>query len=151
MVTKRKRTPKLSDEWLTDVWTVRPIDYAEGELADFDQLVSSAVARCLKQESRADIARDLSHILGERVTVHMLNAYASEERREHNISAVRLLALIGLTSRFDILDALVREVGGKALDRNGASYFRVGKRYVDYLNAARALREDVAKIFSAEP
>jgi hypothetical protein len=60
----------------------------------------------------------------------------------------RFLALVALTRRFDVLDALVREVGGKALDRHDAKYFRIGKRYVDHLNASRALRQEMEELIS---
>ena len=80
----------------------------------------------------------------------MLNAYASEARNQHRIPASRFLALIGLTRRFDILDAVLREVGGKALDEQDAKEFRIGKSYVASLSAARTLREDVADLFGPD-
>ena len=39
----RKRKPTLSNERLRDVWNVRGLEDVEGELEDFDKLVSSAV------------------------------------------------------------------------------------------------------------
>jgi len=142
-----KRKPKLSDERLHDVWNVRGLDYGEAELENFDQLISSAVARCLKDEDRAEVAATLSYLLDEEVTVHMLNAYASEARRAFKIPASRFLALIAMTSRFDVLDAVLREVGGKAIDRQGAKVFRIGVDYVASVNAARVLRDSVADLF----
>lgn len=147
---QRKRKPRLTDESLRDVWNLRPVDCGEAELADFDQLISSAVSRCLNDENRLEIAGDLSTVFGEEISVHMLNAYASEARNQHRIPASRFLALIGLTRRFDILDAVLREVGGKALDEQDAKEFRIGKSYVASLSAARTLREDVADLFGPD-
>jgi hypothetical protein len=126
---------------------LHPVDCGEAELAHFDRLISSAVGRCLDSENRAEIARDLSIVFGEEISVHMLNAYASEARTQHKIPASRFLALIGLTRRFDILDAVLRDVGGKALNESDAKEFRIGRSYVASLNAARTLREDVADLF----
>lgn len=138
-----KRLPTLTDDWLNDTWNIRPIEHAEGELSTFDRLISSAVGRCLEGEKRAKIAESLSYLFGETVSVHMLNAYASEARSVHRISAGRFLALISVTRRFDILDAVLREIGGKALNSEEAKVFRVGKSFVAQLAAARALRADV--------
>ncbi|MBD3729292.1 MAG: hypothetical protein IE933_06255 [Sphingomonadales bacterium] len=44
--------------------------------------------------------------------------------------ASRFLALIAMTRRFDILDVVLREVGGTALDGQQAKVFRPG---LDYL------------------
>jgi hypothetical protein len=146
-MTKRKRIPKLSDEWLGDVWTLRPVDGGEDELANFDQIILSGVTRCLESQDRAEIADSLSLILGQDVPASMLDAYASEAKRGHNIPAFRSLALIGVAGRFDVLDALVREVGGKVLSEPEVKYYRIGKAYVDHLNALRALRKEAGDLF----
>ncbi|MBB4100747.1 hypothetical protein [Sphingomonas kyeonggiensis] len=146
----KKRKPFLSDERLRDVWNVRPLDYADDELQDFDKLISSAVARCLAEDdgNRAEIAALLSMLLGERVSVQMLDAYASEARRIHRIPASRFLALIAVTRRFDLLDAVLREVGGKALDRSDARIFKLGVHYLTKVNASRVLGEAIDEIFN---
>lgn len=146
-MTKAKKTPLLSDTKLQDIWNVHPLDYAEGELADFDKLISSAAARCLSESeySRSEQADTLSLLLGERVSVAMLNAYTSGARRDHKVPASRFIILIAMTRRFDILDAILREVGGKALDANDAKVFEIGTRYVSSVNAERDLDDLVSK------
>jgi hypothetical protein len=57
----------------------------------------------------------MSELLDEDVSRWMLDAYASEARDNHNISADRFLALIAVTNRFDILDATVRRIGAALL------------------------------------
>jgi len=137
-----KRKPLLSDEILADVWNIKSLDYAEDELKDFDMLISSAVSRCLSEDedSKATIAGLMSLMLGADVPASMLDAYASPARRSHTISAHRFLILIAVTRRFDVLDAILREVGGKALDRSDSSIFQLGKAYVNTVNADRELR-----------
>lgn len=142
----KKRKPTLTDERLRDVWNVRGLDYGEGELEGFDKLISSAVSRCLKEDDshRGEQADTLSYLLGEDVSAFMLDGYSSEARRDHRIPASRFLALIAMTRRFDILDAVLREIGGKALNRHDTKIFRIGVEYVASVNADRALQEAMA-------
>src|SRR5262245_43104679 len=74
------------------------------DLAGIDRMIAASVARALRDDSRTrdDIARAMSELLGEEVTRFMLDAYASEARDNHNISAGRFLALIAATTRHDI-------------------------------------------------
>ena len=89
----------------------------EADLAGLERLVAASVSRALKEDlrSRAEIAGAMSSLLGEDVTRWMLDAYASEARDQHNISAGRFLALIAATNRFDILDAVMIRVGARVL------------------------------------
>lgn len=87
------------------------------DLAGMDRMVAAAVAVALKEDvrSREEIAGAMSSLLGETVSKMMLDAYASEARDDHNISASRALALISVTERFDLLDAMVRRIGAALL------------------------------------
>ncbi len=86
-------------------------------LAGLDRVVAATVALILKEDprSREEIAGAVSALLAEPVTKMMLDAYASEAREDHNISAARLLALVAVTERHDLLDALVRRIGAALL------------------------------------
>lgn len=91
---------------------------ASADLAGFERLIAAKVARALKDDdrSREVIAAEMSDLLGgEEVTRFMLDAYASEAREQHNISAGRFLALIAVTGRFDLLDAATRRIGAAVL------------------------------------
>lgn len=48
-----------------------------------------------------------------------------------------------MTRRFDILDAVLREIDGKALDGRQAKVYRTGVDFLESLNAERALRQRV--------
>lgn len=148
MAGKRKLNQTLTDKWLKDSWNVRGLDYGESELENFDKLISSAVARCLKEDggNRQQQADHLSYLLGQDISVAMLNAYSSEGRREHKIPASRFLVLIAMTRRYDILDAVLREVGGKALDRHEAKMLRVGHDHLESVRASSSLRDSLAEV-----
>jgi hypothetical protein len=81
--------------------------------------ISRAVAHTLRecQLEREDIAERMSAFLGERVSVTMLNVYASQAREDQNISAVRLIALAHATADARLLDLLAAELGLAVVDR----------------------------------
>lgn len=85
----------------------------DGELAGIERRIASAIALILKDEprSRYDVAADMSRILDDDVSKMMLDAYASEARDTHNISAGRLLAVVAVTGRYDVLRAILRPIG----------------------------------------
>ncbi|EGF92455.1 hypothetical protein ABI_08910 [Asticcacaulis biprosthecium C19] len=89
----------------------------DGALAEIERRVASAVSLAMQSDprTRLELAADVSALLGEdgdkAISVAMLNAYASEARTTHNISFGRALALFAATQRFDILNALINEIG----------------------------------------
>jgi hypothetical protein len=87
------------------------------DLAGIDRLIAASVGRALRDDNRQrdEVARAMSELLGEEVTRFMLDAYASEARDNHNISAGRFLALIAATTRHDILDHVLRRIGAAVL------------------------------------
>ncbi|MEJ0012825.1 MAG: hypothetical protein WDM94_09405 [Bauldia sp.] len=78
--------------------------------------IARAVAIALKRskKDRADIANEMSAYLGERVSLAMLNAYASEARTTHRITVERFMALVEVTGCLDLL-GLVAEPFGQAV------------------------------------
>ncbi|PZO89080.1 MAG: hypothetical protein DI623_11415 [Sphingomonas sanxanigenens] len=112
-----KRRPSLDPSQLGFTFDPPPPARRVADLAGLDRVVASAVSDALKRDdrSRQEIAGAISALLAEDVTSLMLDAYASEARDKHNISAARFLALIAVTARFDLLDALVRRIGAGVL------------------------------------
>jgi hypothetical protein len=100
----------------------------DADLASLDRFVSACVARALKEDhrSREEVAGAMSALMAEDVTRWMLDAYASEARENHNIPTCRFLALIAVTKRFDLLDALVRRIGAAILVGEEIHTARVG-------------------------
>ena len=89
----------------------------DADLAGLDRQIAGYVATALKEDARPRevIAGAMSALLAEPVTKLMLDAYASEARGDHNISAARALALVAVTERYDLLDALLRRIGAAVL------------------------------------
>lgn len=89
----------------------------EADLAGLDAIVAASVARMLKEDERKRpvIAAEMGALLDTEFSHLMLDGYASEARDRVNISASRLLALVAVTDRFDLLDALVRRIGASLL------------------------------------
>lgn len=67
--------------------------------------LAKAVSETLTESrlKREEIARGMSEWLGEDVTKHMLDAYASEAREDHTIPYLRLLALVHVTGDVRLL------------------------------------------------
>jgi hypothetical protein len=86
-------------------------------LAGVDARTARTVAEILKDDKRdrSVIAAEMSVLLSDEVTLNMLNNYASPALETHNISFSRMLALIAVTNRFDLLDREVRPIGAAVL------------------------------------
>ena len=124
---------------------------ADADLAGIEQVIAAAVARALKDDlrSRGEIAGAMSALLSETVSVFMLDAYASEARGHHNISCGRFLALVAVTRRFDLLDAMIRKIGAAALVGEELLAARVGDlraRIKEARNELTALERQVVPI-----
>jgi hypothetical protein len=65
--------------------------------------IARAVGRALKGRDREAIAQRMSGFLGERISKSILDAYASEARSQHRISAERFIALIAATECFELI------------------------------------------------
>lgn len=118
----------------------------EAALAGFEKRVNALVGAILNTahadgRSRAVIAAEMSEVLGEEVTKAMLDAYASPARIEHKVPFSRLMALIVVTGRQDLMDPLMREGGMAVLIGEEVKTARVGHitRQLDKLK--RELRE----------
>lgn len=87
------------------------------ELAGMDARIARTVAEILKHDDRdrAVIAAEMSVLLADEISAHMLNHYASPAKAEYNISFARMLALVAVTTRFDLLDREMRAIGAALL------------------------------------
>ena len=112
-----KRTPALDPAQLNLGFGVPEPVSSDGALGRLPREVASAVGTMLKGDprSRYDVAGAVSRLLDEEVSKLMLDAYASEAREGHRISADRLLALVVATGRYDVLRAIMRRIGADLL------------------------------------
>ena len=141
----RKRRPSLTDEQMAFTFAPPKPARTEGDLAGLTKQIASGCARALKEDhrSREEIAGRMSALLGETVSRWMLDAYASEARGEHNVSAERWLAILAATARFDILDATLKRVGARALVGDEVNAARLGSllaQRAELDNEIRAIR-----------
>ena len=113
------------------------------DLAGLGRLIAAKVALALKEDlrSREVIAAKVSELLDEEVTRGMLDAYASEARDNHNISAARFFALIAVTERFDLLDACGRRIGVALLVGEELMTARLGHLRAQQKHIAEQIRE----------
>ena len=81
--------------------------------------IARAVAATLRDAgvSRDEVAQRMSSYLGERVSCSMLNAYASEARREHAIPVTRLIALMHATGDRRLLQLIAEPLGWSVIER----------------------------------
>jgi hypothetical protein len=88
--------------------------------------VARAIAATLRDhESERDaIASEMSAYLGERVSVAMLNRYASQGAEEHAITAHRLIALAVITGDARLINALLADTGLIAIDNRFEALIR---------------------------
>lgn len=137
-----KRTASIDAGQLGFTFDPPSLAVAEADLAGLDRIIAAKVALILNEDgrSRHELAGAMSSLLDEPVTKMMLDAYASEARETHNISAARLLGLIAATKRFDVLDALMRRIGAALLVGDELHAARLG-----HLQAQRARLDDEIK------
>jgi hypothetical protein len=112
-----KRRPALTDLQMAFSFDVPQAATEAGDLAGFGAMMAASVARALREDarSRQAIAAAMSDVLQEPVSKQMLDAYASEARGEFNVSAHRWLALMTITNRWDIADAIITRCGARVI------------------------------------
>jgi hypothetical protein len=114
----RKRKPAFDPATQTALVLGAPFaEPTDGMLRDIERKFASAIALILTQEERPriEVAAAMSALVDGTVSRTMLDAYASEARTSHNISAGRFLVLIAATRRYDVLDQLLNIIGVKAV------------------------------------
>jgi hypothetical protein len=123
-----KRRPFLDPSQLGFSFDVPPPARNEADLAGLRRQAASAVSQALKgdKRSRREIAAAMSALLDDEVSAMMLDAYASEARENHAVSFDRFLALVAVTDRFDLLNALVAKVGAMILVGEEVKTARLG-------------------------
>jgi hypothetical protein len=104
--------------------------------------LARAIAAALKDADDAGLPREavaqrMSEFLGERVSLHVLNAYASQAREDHVISVARLVALLHATRDQRLLEMLAEPLGWAVIER----------RYLPMIELAAVLdrKEELAR------
>lgn len=89
------------------------IPEGEAALAGFERRTNVLVGEILNSDGRDryEIAAEVSKLLGEDVSKPMLDAYSSPAREDHKVPFSRLMAIVVVTGRYDLLDRHMREAG----------------------------------------
>ncbi|WP_431281626.1 DNA transposition protein [Humitalea sp. 24SJ18S-53] len=105
-------------EWTPPV-AVRAFDPARVRAATMAGRIAKAVSATLRDspKDRPTIAAEMTAFIGERVSLHMVNAWASEAREEHGIPLVKLLALLHVTRDRRLLEMLAADLGWAVIER----------------------------------
>ncbi|MBW6399527.1 DNA transposition protein [Roseomonas sp. HJA6] len=117
MSRRRTAQPDLLD-WQppTPVVAFEPAQVRAASLA---ASVARAVAATLRDSPlpREEVGARMSAYLGERVSKHMLDAYASEQRTDHPIPVTRLVALMHATGDRRLLQLIAEPLGWAVIER----------------------------------
>lgn len=97
--------------------------------ASFRARIALAVAATLKDAKlpRETIAERMTQWLGEKVTKHILDAYASAAREEHTIPYLKLLALIHVTNDARLLQLGAEMFGHSVVEDRWLPWVEVGQ------------------------
>lgn len=102
----RHRDDRQADLF-ADARALYPVQAPKGVVtgSDYRIRLSQAIGEALHEcgKSRTLVACEMSAMLGEQVTEHMINAYASPAREGHDISMTRLHALVRVTGQLWLL------------------------------------------------
>lgn len=77
--------------------------------------ISVTLEECGK--TRAEVSERMSDIMGRSISVNMLNAYASGQREDHQISVPRFNALIAATDDMRLVEFLAEPRGWAVIER----------------------------------
>jgi hypothetical protein len=107
----------------------------------FAEEIALAIGLILKEDGRSrDVfAEDLTAFLGEKVSRAMLDAYASKARKEHSVPAQRLFAIVAISGRWDILDALISKFDVRIATFKDVALMETGKAYLNLRRLERKL------------
>lgn len=135
---QRPDAPQLSLDLFFDTELPKATTVDDGSLA-IEREVSRVISAGIEESGlgREEIARRMSDVLGKEVTLHMVNAYSSEARGEHNISFARAVAFDLATETYTLLKYHARKCGGRVYLGRDALLAELGKVEVlrDELNS----------------
>ena len=104
---------KAHPDQLGFVFEAPKVPEGEAALAGLEKRTNVLVGEMLNSDGRDRyaIAAEASKLLADDVSKAMLDAYASPAREDHKVPFSRLMAIVVVTGRYDLLDAHMRETG----------------------------------------
>jgi len=134
---------KIKDSLTLDMFEVpQPADDIPGSM-DYSQTVSGLVSRMLKDADgdRFDVAARMSRLADKEVTKHMLDAYASESRDNHNMPFYLVPVLESACSSYELTSWLADVRGGRLLVGRDVLHAQLGKMERMKESVARQIRD----------
>jgi hypothetical protein len=132
-------------------WTapepVARFDIARVRAASINGQIKRAIAEALRGRDREVVARNMSQLLGEKISVNMLNAYASEAREDHAIPLVRFAALLQAVGDARLLNVLAEPCGWAVVPEKYVPLIQLGalRDHEDVVRRRRRQLTDEAK------
>jgi hypothetical protein len=114
---------------------------------DCDTALRLLIATVLKshRKSRAQIADEMTALLGVRVTDQMLNCYTAESKEKHRFPAAFLPALCKATADTRLIAALADKIGMRLITAEEVQLLELGRNYLKQKQAA----EEVSRLESS--
>jgi len=118
-------------------------------LAGLEERICATVGQIIASDGRPRevIAAEMSVLLCDDVSRAMLDAYSSRARTEHKVPMSRFLGLVAVTSRLDLMDPLIREIGGSVLIGQEVNTARLGH----LRQQARAIQNEIKALEQSAP
>ena len=92
-------------------------DPAQVRAATLNARLARAISAALDGHDRLRVAQEMSAILGRPVSKNMVDAYASQAREDHAISAPRYMALAHATADARLLQVMAEPMGWAVIDQ----------------------------------
>lgn len=100
-------------------------------------LITDAIRRSTK--SRAQIAEEMSHLLGQEVTEAQLNAFTAPSKTGHRWPSAWDRAFCHATGDFRLLTKKAELAGFRVVSVEEYQYLQLGKTYIEQKRAAEAM------------
>lgn len=128
---KRSRTDdRQGDLFMVDATRLYPVRAPEGVVTatEFRLRIAQAISESMHDygKPRAVIAFEMTQLLGEEISEHMLNAWASPAREGHDITVTRLRGLVKVTGALWLWEIATEGQGVTILAGHDAIYAQQG-------------------------
>jgi hypothetical protein len=92
-------------------------------------------------QSREQIADEMTRLLGERVTVRMLNSYTSDAAEKHRWPAQYDIALCEVLGDYTLLEQRCKRAGFRMIGPKEEKLIAIGRAYIAKAKAEKKLAE----------
>lgn len=111
-----------------------------GELNDalvIRGVLTDSIKHCAK--SRAQIAEEMTYLVGREVTERMLNAYTAESKEDHRWPSELTRAFCAVTGDNRLLRCVVERAGLYVISDEDAALLELGRQYFQKLRATESI------------